>query len=112
MTAMRRTLTAALLLPAALLAAAGSAHARVMVVASGTGSATLLDVSSGNVVARVPLSGAARDVAIAPDGTRGYVSAGAGVAAIDLNARAKVADVQLTSTVLARMTVSLGMGPW
>lgn len=80
---------------------ADSAHARVMVVASGTGEATLLDVSSGSVVKRVPLSGAARDVAIAPDGVRGYVSAGAGVAAIDLNARAKVADVQLTSTVLA-----------
>ena len=92
---MRRTL----LLPALtllLLAAAPAAHARVMVVATGNAFATLLDVQSGALVARVPVAGGTRAVAVAPDGSRGYVAAGAGVAAIDLNARTRVGDVQLT----------------
>ena len=97
---MRRTL----LLPAlllSLLAAAPAAHARVMLVATGNASATLLDVQSGALVTRVPVAGASRAVAVAPDGSRGYVAAGAGVAAIDLNARTRAGDVQLTGTVSA-----------
>src|SRR3954451_23134737 len=74
------------------------AQARVMLAATGEPVATLLDVQSGALVARVPVAGAARAVAIAPDGVRGYVAAGAGVAALDLNARARVGDVQLTRT--------------
>ena len=97
---MRRTL----LLPALtlfLLAAAPAAQARVMVVATGNAFATLLDVQSGALVARVPVAGGTRAVAVAPDGSRGYVAAGAGVAAIDLNARTRVGDVQLTGTPTA-----------
>jgi Ca2+-binding RTX toxin-like protein len=100
MTAMRRlALLPALALCA--LALASAAQARVMLVASGQGTATLLDVSSGALVARVPLPGAARDVAIAPDGVRGYVAAGATVAAIDLNARAGLTAVTLRGTPVA-----------
>jgi DNA-binding beta-propeller fold protein YncE len=97
---MRRTLV----LPALtllLLAAAPAADARVMVVATGTATATLLDVQSGALVARVPVAGASRAVAVAPDGSRGYVAAGGGVAALDLNARTRVGDVQLTGTPTA-----------
>ena len=67
-----------------------------MLVATGNATATLLDVQSGALVARVPVAGGTRSVAVAPDGSRGYVAAGAGVAAIDLNARTRVGDVQLT----------------
>jgi DNA-binding beta-propeller fold protein YncE len=72
-----------------------------MVVATGNATATLLDVQSGALVARVPVAGGTRAVAVAPDGSRGYVAAGAGVAAIDLNARTRVGDVQLTGTPTA-----------
>ena len=103
---MRRTPLIVLAL-LAVCVAAPAAHARVMLVATGAQSATLLDVSSGGLVARVPVPGPSRAVAVAPDGTRGYVAAGAGVAAIDLNARARVGDVQLTGTVTA---LAMGAG--
>ena len=57
--------------------------------------------SPAPLVARVPVAGGTRAVAVAPDGSRGYVAAGAGVAAIDLNARARVGDIQLTGTPTA-----------
>src|SRR4051794_29095042 len=80
--AMRRpaALLPALLLLAAIAAAAPAAHARVMLVATGQATATLLDVQSGALVARVPVPGGTRAVAVAPDGVRGYVTAGARVA--------------------------------
>src|SRR4051812_14860955 len=102
--AMRRPATIllpAVVLLAAIAAAVPAAHARVMLVATGQATATLLDVQSGALVARVPVPGGTRAVAVAPDGVRGYVTAGAGVAAIDLNARAKVGDLRLTGTPTA-----------
>src|SRR4051812_9636919 len=90
----RRTTVLALLLAAAV--APSRAHARVMMVATGAPSATLLDVQSGALVAQVPTGQPVRAVAITPDGTRGFALAGAGVVALDLNARTRTGDVQLT----------------
>src|SRR4051812_34699494 len=94
---MPRARSALLSVVVALIAAAVApvAHARVMLVATGRPVATLLDVQSGALVARLPVGGATRAVAVAPDGVRGYVTAGAGIAAIDLNGRAKVGAVPL-----------------
>ncbi|MCW2985487.1 MAG: hypothetical protein JWR63_3057, partial [Conexibacter sp.] len=57
---MRSTITAALLVLTAVLAVAPAAQARVMLVATGQATATLLDVQSGAVVARVPVPGGTR----------------------------------------------------
>src|SRR4051794_19876626 len=64
----------------ALLAPAG-AHARVVLVATGDGTATLTDVATNQVVARVPVGGRTRAAVAAPDGSRGHVAAGARPAA-------------------------------
>ena len=79
---------AACLLPvflAAVLVLPGPASARVAVVAAGTPEALLVDVTTNAVVARTALPGAARAVAVAPDGRRAYVAAGDAVAALDLS---------------------------
>jgi hypothetical protein len=55
--------------------AAPAAEARVLLLATGDSAGTLTDVQSGNVVARVPMPGRSRAVAVAPDGVRGYVGA-------------------------------------
>ena len=75
----------------AALAVAPAAHARVVLVATADGNAALTDVTTNKVVARVPVGGRASGVAIAPDGTRGYVATGRHVAAIDLGTRRIVA---------------------
>jgi DNA-binding beta-propeller fold protein YncE len=98
---MRATLLSLLLSMATAAALAAPAHARVLLVAAGDANATLVDVSSGRLVARVAVPGRARAVAVAPDGVRGYVAAGAGVAAIDLNGRVTAGDLQLTGTPTA-----------
>src|SRR4051794_2560008 len=59
----------------ALLAPAG-AHARVVLVATGDGTATLTDVATNQVVARVPVGGRSRAAVAAPGRPRGYVAAG------------------------------------
>ncbi|HKE79358.1 MAG TPA: hypothetical protein VKB54_08625, partial [Solirubrobacteraceae bacterium] len=82
---MRQLAPIAVLLAALVLAPA--AGARVVVVASGDGAATLTDVNTNQVVARVPVGGRSRAVAAAPDGTRAYVAAGTRVVAVDLGAR-------------------------
>src|SRR3954447_16093012 len=70
----------------ALLAPAG-AHARVVLVATGDGTATLTDVATNQVVARIPVGGRSRAAAAAPDGARGDVAAGARGLGIDLTTR-------------------------
>src|SRR3954449_12200968 len=78
------------LLPALLalaLLAPAAAHARVVLVATGDGTATLTDVATNQVVARVPVGGRTRAAVAAPDGSRGYVAAGARVVGIDLATR-------------------------
>jgi Ca2+-binding RTX toxin-like protein len=66
------------------LAAPGAASARVALVATGTPEAALLDVATNVVVARAPLAGPSRAVAISADGRRGFAAGGSAVAAIDL----------------------------
>ena len=72
------------------LAVAPAAHARVVVVASGDASATLTDVTTNKVAARIAVGGRTRAAAVAPDGTRGYVGTGRRVVALDLGTRAVV----------------------
>src|SRR4051794_39464354 len=85
-----RQLTPVLAVLAAL-AMVPAAHARVVVVASGDGAATLTDVTTNKVVARIGVGARSRAAAVAPDGTRGYVAAGRRIVAIDLASRAIVA---------------------
>ena len=99
MPSMRHVTTVSVLLAA--LAVAPAAHARVVVVASGDGAATLTDVTTNKVVARIPVGGRSRAAAVAPDGTRGYVAAGRRVSAIDLGTRAVVAGVNAGGGVTA-----------
>src|SRR3954465_2557287 len=68
-----------------LLLAAPVAQARVVVVATGTARAALIDIRTRVPALSPRLPGATRAVAAAPDGSRAYVSAGRGVAMIDLN---------------------------
>ncbi|MEA2321528.1 MAG: hypothetical protein QOD81_1378, partial [Solirubrobacteraceae bacterium] len=86
------------LLAAAVLLAPAAAHARVVLVASGDGAATLTDVATNQVVARIPVGGRSRAVAVAPDGSRGYVAAGARVLGIDLATRLPVGAATLRGT--------------
>ncbi|MEN3281057.1 MAG: hypothetical protein V7607_2197, partial [Solirubrobacteraceae bacterium] len=79
-------------LAVAALAVAPAAHARVVVVATGDAAATLTDVTTNEVVARVGVGGHTRAAAVAPDGTRAYVGTGRRVVALDLGARAVVAS--------------------
>src|SRR4051794_20699954 len=78
----------------ALLAPAG-AHARVVLVATGDGTATLTDVATNQVVARIPVRGRSRAAVAAPDGSRGYVAAGVRVLGIDLATRLPVGAATL-----------------
>ena len=90
------------------LAAAPSAHARAIVVASGDGAATLTDVTTNKVVARVAVGGRTRAAAVAPDGTRGYVATGRRVIALDLGTRAAVGTAVAGGTVGALAASSDG----
>jgi hypothetical protein len=69
MPSMHRFLVTALLAVAAL-AVAPAAYARVVVVASGDAAATLTDVTTNKVVARVSVGGHTRAAAVAAAGTR------------------------------------------
>jgi DNA-binding beta-propeller fold protein YncE len=95
---MRRLLPALIALAACLLPAS-LAEARVVVVATGDGTATLTEVSTNRVSARIPVGGRARGVAAAPDGSRAYVAAGSRVVAIDLGTRRVVGAARLASAV-------------
>jgi Ca2+-binding RTX toxin-like protein len=70
-------------LAAALLGAA-PAHARVALVATGTNEVALLDVTTNQVVARPPLPGRSRAVAVTRDGRRAFAAGGNAVGAFDL----------------------------
>src|SRR3954451_17569992 len=92
---MRRFATVLPALLAAALLAPAAASARVVLVATGDGAATLTDVATNQVVARIPVGGRTRAVASAPDGSRGYVAAGARVLAVDLTTRLPVGAANL-----------------
>ena len=85
---MRRTAAALALLVLALVPTA--AQARVALVATGTPELPLVDVSSDDVVARIALPGPGLAVAVAREGSRGFVSAGATIVAIDVNERTEI----------------------
>src|SRR3954469_11651282 len=82
-------------LVAAALLAPAAASARVVLVATGDGAATLTDVATNQVVARIPVGGRTRATAAAPDGSRGYVAAGVRVVGIDLTTRQPVGAATL-----------------
>src|SRR3954449_7137318 len=92
---MRRFAPIAPALIAAALLAPSAASARVVLVATGDGAATLTDVATNQVVARIPVGGRSRAVAAAPDGSRGYVAAGTRVLGIDLTTRLPVGAASL-----------------
>src|SRR3954454_8061548 len=73
---MRRFATLVPALVAVALLAPAAASARVVLVATGDGTATLTDVATNRVVTRVPVGGVSRAAAAAPDGSRGDVAAG------------------------------------
>jgi Ca2+-binding RTX toxin-like protein len=79
------------------LAVPGSASARVALVATGTPDLAFLDVSSNAISAHLALPGPSRAVAITRDGQRGFVTAGAEVVAVDVNARTEVARSALAA---------------
>src|SRR5215218_2125914 len=85
-----RLLPAAVCVVLAGLLVPADASARVVLVATGQGTATLTDVATNRVVARVPVGGRSRGVAVAPDGSRGYVAAGSRVVGFDLGTRLPV----------------------
>jgi len=96
----------ALALPflAALLALllAGSASARVIVVADGGPSASLLDVRTNALAGRLTsLPGPARAVAAAPDGSRAFLGTGDQVLAVDLTTRLPSAATRVGGRVTA-----------
>src|SRR6476659_9761313 len=95
---MRRLLLASL---AAVLTLPAAAGARVIIVASGDGAATLTDVTTNKVVARIGVGGRTRAAAAAPDGSRGFVAAGNRVVAIDLATRTVVGSATVGGTVAA-----------
>ena len=77
----------------ALAVTAPGAGARVLVVAAGE-RAVLVDVRTDTVTGSVAMPGRARDVAMAPDGSRAWVAAGRDVVAVDLSTRAVAADAR------------------
>jgi len=97
-------------LVAALLALAGAsaAHARAVVVATGTPQLVLVDIPSNVVVARLTLGGPTRAVAISPDGSRAYVAAGRRVVVVDPNARTVAGDLDVKSAISALALTSDG----
>jgi Ca2+-binding RTX toxin-like protein len=85
----------------ALLASAPAAVARVALVATGTPQLVLLDITTRDVAARLPLPGPARAVAVSRDGRRGFVTAGGEVVAVDVNSRAETGRTQLGGAEIA-----------
>ena len=85
------------------------ADARVVLVATGDGAATLVGVSSGKVETRIPAGGRTRGAAVAPDGRRGFVAAGNGITAVDLDERRVAGRLALPGTVTALALADNGM---
>lgn len=83
----RRLLPGAALALVIVLASAPAAGARVTLVATGTPELVLLGIPHNEVVARLPLPGPSRAVAVTRDGRRGYATAGGEVVAVDVNLR-------------------------
>src|SRR6185503_19565082 len=88
-----------LTLACALLALPAPASARVIAVASGDANLTLADVSTSKVVNRVDVGGTTTGVAMAPDGTRAYVTSGGRIAVVDLDSQKVVAALSGGGTI-------------
>ena len=67
-----------------------------MLVATGTSKVALIDTRTNAAPASLAVPGATRSVAAAPDGARGFVTAGRGIAVLDLNARTVMGGVPLS----------------
>src|SRR4051812_42953781 len=92
---MRRFATLLPALLAAALLAPAAASARVVLVATGDGAATLTDVATNQVAARIPLGGRTRATAAAPGGSRGCVAGGGRVGAFGRTTRQPVGAATL-----------------
>ena len=88
------------------LATAGTASARVALVATGMAELALVDVGSDAVVARIALPAAARAVAVSADGRRGYVAAGRTIVALDVNERTQIARRAYGSAAVDGLAIS------
>ena len=97
---------------AVLLIVPAAASARVVIVATDTANAVLIDTRTNTVVGSVALPGKTRAVAAAPDGTRGYLAAGATVSIIDLAARTGAGSAVLPGTPLALAVTADGTQIW
>ena len=97
---------------AMLLCVPAAASARVVIVATDTSNAVLIDTRTNAVVGSVALPGKTRAVAAAPDGTRGYLAAGATVSIIDLAARRGAGSATLPGTPLALAVTADGTQIW
>jgi len=64
---------------------AGAAGARVALVATGTGEAAILDVTTNRVVARPTLSGPSTAVAVTRDGAHAFLAGGSSIVPVDLH---------------------------
>ena len=100
-TSMRRLNPSALCLVAVLALCPASAHARSVVVSTGGGSVTLLDVTTQSVVRTLSAPSPTGPVAAAPDGRRAYVVAGSSVAIVDLDRQALVRSRELPAPPVA-----------
>src|SRR3954447_8113365 len=84
-----------------MLLAPADVQARVVVVATNTNTAFLLDTRSSSALAGVALPGRTRAVSVTPDGGRAFVAAGITVSAIDLNSRLGAGSILMQGTPLA-----------
>ena len=107
-----RSVRPLLLAFAMLLCVPAAASARVVIVATDTSNAVLIDTRTNAVVGSVALPGKTRAVAAAPDGTRGYLAAGATVSIIDLAARRGAGSATLPGTPLALAVTADGTQIW
>ena len=101
---MRRTAAALALLTLALVPA--TAQARVALVATQTPELPLVDLSSDQIVARIPLPAPGLAVAVSRDGGRGFVAAGATIVAVDVNERAELVRATHGSAPVTGLAVS------
>ena len=98
---LRASLTALLTAAAVVLAAGSAAHARSIVIATGTGELALTDVPADKVVARLALGSPTRAVVAAPDGARAFVASGRQITVVDLASRATASAPPLAGAIIS-----------
>jgi len=98
---LRASLTALLIAAAVALAAGSAAHARSIVIATGTGELALTDVPADKVVARLALGSPTRAVVAAPDGARAFVASGRQITVVDMASRATASTPPLAGTIIS-----------